>query len=1291
MRLRSIGKLLLGFAAAAVLVLGAGMLALKLALDRVPSYQAEIKDWVHRQIGFYIVFSGVEPKFRWYGPELYLDHLELRSKDDRRVLVRAAGGRVAIDLLRLIRNGTLLAGRVELDAPSLTIARLEGNRFAIASEILLEGRSGSADTITLDDLPAGTLAIRGGVVTLQDWNAALPRLTLRGVNLDLARGRDGVALSAQARLPDVLGGRVRVNGSAWGLGNLSSLTWNVAVSAQEMSMSGWGAFLPEYVRRLTSGTGNFDAAARGRAGNLERADLSFAAVGLVAQLTDEPSTRFDRISGALTLAHENDRWTLAGRRLRTVRAGHADPQAEFDVAWRRTDAGALDVRARASYLRAETLLPLAGILPQKDIRDRLSELEPTGEWYDATVEVTRGGAEEVPKMRLQARFRDVGFAPVGRLPGVRGLTGRISGTEAGGRVELDSHGTVIDWPLQFQRPAVLDSLATILYWRRDAAGLLVATSKLAAENRDAAVGALFSWLQPADGSSPILTLVARIGRGDVAAASNYLPRQNIPPRTLEWLNRALVGGRVTHAEAVLRGPIGHFPFRDGSGLFLVRLGLQDATLDYSPDWPRLDEIDADAEFRNEGLTVKSRGARLAGLRIESAEARFADFKTGELRVTGVGHADASQALDWLRATPLDAMAEHVFSSVEAHGPIDAKIDLFFPFKEFDQRRVLVRTSLHGISLNRVGSNVRATDVTGEAEIDGAQVSRADLRGRLLGGPFQMQARVPRRRPATRTQLEFRGTAAGEDLRTALGLPPAVDIGGQTDWRAVLRLTPGPARERSLRMSGSLAGLALGLPAPLGKPPGRPMPSECDVRWPQSGGIEMRISLGSVLRAAVDMDSDGESMRLARAAVRFGTDEAAFSADQVVNVGGTIDQLDLAGWLKLAAPEPGAKPLSAYLHRAAAHVQRLDYLGLSFLDLDVDLDVRAHGSSISVQGPNVAGTIVLPPADDPGQPWQLEFRQLHFVDAPAASADGGAVQEGSSRPAKAAPAGAAPEASAVPALDFHAADLVWDGRRFGDVRAGLRKVDDGIAAPQLTAVSPTFAISAHGEWRGKGAGAGHIEGDLSSTDVQETMRQLGFAELIEAKSGRMDFSFGWAGAPTADALQDAAGHVHFALDDGQILGLKPGAGRLLGLASVAELRRRLALDFSDLTDKGLAFDTIRGGFDLRGGNAYTDDLLVKGPAAEIGLIGRVGLKSRDYDQTAVVTGNLSSSLPLAAFAGGPVIGAAVLVFTQVFKQPLKGLARGYYRITGSWDSPKVERIKSADAGAVETPKADDRRK
>src|ERR1700719_5148313 len=124
MTVRTIGKVLgVGCALLAVLVLLL-MLALKLALDRAPRYQAQIKAWVHAQTGYHIAFAHVSPAFRWYGPELYFDQLELRSKDGQRVLARAAGGRIGADLWQLVQSGKLIAGRIELDAPDISITRL---------------------------------------------------------------------------------------------------------------------------------------------------------------------------------------------------------------------------------------------------------------------------------------------------------------------------------------------------------------------------------------------------------------------------------------------------------------------------------------------------------------------------------------------------------------------------------------------------------------------------------------------------------------------------------------------------------------------------------------------------------------------------------------------------------------------------------------------------------------------------------------------------------------------------------------------------------------------------------------------------------------------------------------------------------------------------------------------------------------------------------------------------------------------------------------------------------------
>jgi uncharacterized protein YhdP len=494
------------------------------------------------------------------------------------------------------------------------------------------------------------------------------------------------------------------------------------------------------------------------------------------------------------------------------------------------------------------------------------------------------------------------------------------------------------------------------------------------------------------------------------------------------------------------------------------------------------------------------------------------------------------------------------------------------------------------------------------------------------------------------------------------------------------MAPDPNRERSLRVSSNLVGLVMNLPAPLDKAADTPMPSWVEVQWPASGGQDGRLALGSVVSGSYALEFDPSGLRLAHLALAFGAGESSAGDAQMFNVGGSVARLDLAGWLKLNPSEKNAKPLADYLRTAKLNVAELDFLGLAFRDVALDLSATQSTLRIAVGGPNVVGTITLPGAADSPDPWNLQFERLHFDTAanrePRAGDghDPGDVR-GLENP------------HAIPAIHLHAADTVWGERQLGDVQATLSKLEDGISLKQLTVTGSKFGVSAKGEWRGKDAGVGRIAGTLNSSDVQETLKQLGYADVIDAKSGRMDFDLNWLGAPTADALSVVMGHVQLSLDKGQIVGLKPGAGRVLGLTSVAELRRRLPLDFSDLTDKGLAFDTVRGDLELRGGSAYTDNVLVKGPAAEIGLIGRVGLKNRDYDQTAVVTGSVGNSLPLAALAGGPVVGAAVLLFTQVFKQPLKGLARGYYRITGSWDNPIVERIKSADAAAAtaEAPK------
>ena len=214
MVMRKLGRVLLEVLAGLVAVVLLLLLAVKVTLDRAPRYQAEIKQWVHAQTGYHIGFEHVSPAFRWYGPELYFERFELRSKDDQRVLARAHGARIAADIWQLIRSGKLLAGRIEIDSPDITVARLGPDRFAVASEIELGGDNSSLGALNFDDLPAGNLLIR---------HAALPQLTLRDVNFNLRRGDGGLRARFTSILPPALGGTVSFSATANGDAGLQAV------------------------------------------------------------------------------------------------------------------------------------------------------------------------------------------------------------------------------------------------------------------------------------------------------------------------------------------------------------------------------------------------------------------------------------------------------------------------------------------------------------------------------------------------------------------------------------------------------------------------------------------------------------------------------------------------------------------------------------------------------------------------------------------------------------------------------------------------------------------------------------------------------------------------------------------------------------------------------------------------------------------------------------------------------------------------------------------------------------
>ena len=264
---------------------------------------------------------------------------------------------------------------------------------------------------------------------------------------------------------------------------------------------------------------------------------------------------------------------------------------------------------------------------------------------------------------------------------------------------------------------------------------------------------------------------------------------------------------------------------------------------------------------------------------------------------------------------------------------------------------------------------------------------------------------------------------------------------------------------------------------------------------------------------------------------------------------------------------------------------------------------------------------------------------------------------------------------LPPISIKANEFALGSRYFGSLEAEFARTEMGLEAANIMTKDDSFGLSGTGRWVVESADdsdqRSYLTAKLVSTNVKQTMQRLNYQPGIVGKNMEIDIDVNWSGGPRENFVANLDGNIGIRLGSGQLDEVEPGAGRIFGLMSIVALPRRLSLDFRDVFAKGFGFDEITGIFRITNGVTFTCDLILKGPAANIAIVGQAGLVSHDYKQTAIVNTKVGNTLPVVgAVVAGPQVAAALLVFSQIFKKPLQDMGQIYYSIDGSWDEPII---------------------
>ncbi|MGN6083132.1 YhdP family protein [Trinickia sp.] len=1079
-------------------------------------------------------------------------------------------------------------------------------------------------------------------------------------------------------------------------------------------------------------------------------DYRLRLTNLLAELGQPPLDDGTPVSRTLALR------TLTGRyRVPTVDHGQL-----MSVTGDRVDLGIL-----AEFTRA---LPV----PRRFL-DELVRFDPRGMVANYTIAVERArpssalaaseervaGTAPVVRYRFKADLQGISFAaqepppglsPAGHpragLPGFENLWGSIDADERQGTIALDTVNAAVTIPGEFDDPRLkFDRMRMRGSWTVSPTrapgeahkAYSVTVPELSVENADTAGSVAATYTNPGHGRGA-LDLKATIHRAKVPTIPRYLPT-SIGEHLRHYLGHGLQDGVARDATIEVHGNLDQFPYsRDPkAGIFRIVAPFTGATFDPSPYppktlkngtpdvWPAIEGIDGVFKLKENDLRFDIDRARYRRVAITRVAGHIDDLGShrSDLVIDGQAGGPLADLIDYVNRSAIAGMTGHATDKLRANGPARLALTLTVPRTQEPHVGVAGTVVLDGNTL-ATPELPPLEALSGQVHFTKQTLSLEHVAGRWLGGDvradgalqengryaFDVAGRIA---ADSARQLDLEGPAAKALGRLYGAAPYSVSVRGKKGTWPTISAT------------SDLTGLALDLPAPLGKPLGAPMPFSFELR-PLGADEQAASTLNAGMRARADLrlgplqaaylvergTGDAGASDLSVLSGAIGLNEPAQLPPAGVTADLSADSLDADAWrafigemsrdteaagparqsaqaLAQSQPRPAApRPSRAAQFmpsRIAARFKTLKLLNRQWSNVLVDATHAAPNWQANLASDEVTGNLWWQPptADKPGGALRARLAKAAIP-----------VTVGHDLLGQLTPSSNQP----MPAIDLIVDDLTVRGHDIGRLAISARNFDEnGVPVWQVDNLDVSNAAAhlvATANWRtsrrlGDAADAATprrtiVDFKLDVADAGALLDRFGLPRTVKNGSGSLTGKAVWRGGPTAIDYPTLDGHATIDLHHGQILKVDPAVAKLLGVLSLQSITRVLALNFRDVIGEGLPFKSVTGTARVRGGIASTDDFRVVTAPMRADLSGTVDLAQETQNLQVVITPTLSAgSAVIAATVVNPLLGLGALVANVALSQSISRAFAHDYSVTGSWSHPLVERV-SADRGKMAAP-------
>ncbi|WP_409280235.1 YhdP family protein [Pseudomonas sp. KCJK8751] len=1252
-----------------VCALLAVLVALYVSLGRelvplVAEYRADAESKAEQALGLPVHVGALEGRWSGLAPVLRVRDLQL---GEGATALRLDDVKVVPDVWASLTAREVRLARIQLGGLQLILRENEQGAWS------LEGLP-KKDDAPLDPAELlqrlrqlGRIDVFDSQVTLHPWQR--DPLTLTYVSVGLQAGASRHALDLRATLPDgqplSLNLRSRATPSAWRDGQVEAYL--------SLPQSDWARWLPP---RLL-GQWHADALRAGgefwvdwSKGQLQQAVVRLNAPELHGAYAGRKAARLNNLALGAWFQRQEQGFDVVVDSL-AMDVGKTRWESHLQLQQRPgEDAAAESWNVQADRLDLTPLTPLVDALaplPDK-VMAVVDGLNVTGALRNVRL-IARPKAEGDQRLQFEANLEKVGFDAYHNAPAAGNVSGSISGDLGHGELRLDTDAFMLHLYPIFAKPWHYQKANARLTWALDKEGFTLAAPYLKVLGEEGKIaGDFLIRLLFEEGREDYMDLRVGLTEGDGRYTAKYLP-EVLSPALDEWLRSAIVKGTVDEGYFQYQGSLNHGVAPEARSISLF-FKVRDAALDFQPGWPQVQHVDGDVFIEDSGVRIKAQRGVLLDTKVSNVSVDIPHVDEGQqshLYLDGDFDGSLGDGLKILKEAPIGT--GEIFAGWEGEGPLKGKVKLDIPLARGQRPKVQVDFATDDARLKVAPPSLELSRLKGDFSFDlDKGLSGKGISLQAFGKPVTAQITAEGQPGQMQTRVNASGQVSLKALTDWLQFNQALPASGDLPYQLQVSLG---SRDNRLSVNSSLKGLAIDLPAPFGKAAS----DTRDTRFSMTlQGPERRFDVAYTDLARFAYAAPAEKLGQGRGELLLGTGDAQVPAGQGLRVRGHLETLDLGPWqeqaARLAGDDPGGSARQN-LQGVDLSIGQLKAFGLDLNQAVVRLARGGPAWDLRLDSKEVIGNARVP--DAKGAPMVVRMQTLRLPAASAAEKQAEAQAEEGPDPL------ASFDPRKVPALDLSIDKLYRGDDLYGSASLKLRPTARGVTASDIDLDFKGLRIDGGGGWEGEPGKTGSwYKGRLDGKNLADVLKAWGFAPTVTSRDFRLDVDGRWPGSPASVSLKRFSGSMDAALRTGQFVEVEGSAQalRVFGLLNFNSIGRRLRLDFSDLFDKGLAYDRVKGLLVASDGVYVTrEPIAVTGPSSNFELDGTLDLVRDRVDANLQVSLPVTNNLPLAALiVGAPAVGGALFLVDRLIGDRVSRFASVHYRVEGPVKEPRITFVK-----------------